>query len=113
MAPDRAAVSAQAAAAASVREPARGVGEGHGGGTGGGVYKIGGGVSPPTVIFKQDPEYSEEARKAKFQGTCIVQIIVGVDGRPRDIKVVRTLGLGLDEKAVEAISKYKFEPGKD
>jgi TonB family protein len=89
-----------------------GVGEGHGGGTGGGVFKIGGGVSPPTVIFKQDPEYSEEARKAKFQGTCIVQIVVGVDGRPRDIHVVRTLGLGLDEKAVEAISKYKFEPGK-
>ena len=89
-----------------------GVGEGHGGGTGGGVFKIGGGVSPPTVVFKVDPEYSEEARKAKFQGTCIVQIIVGVDGRPRDIHVVRTLGLGLDEKAVEAISKYKFEPGK-
>jgi periplasmic protein TonB len=89
-----------------------GVGEGRGGGTGGGVFKIGGGVSPPRVIYQPEAEYSEEARKAKFQGTCVVQIIVGVDGLPREIHVVRTLGLGLDEKAVEAVKRYRFEPGK-
>jgi len=88
-----------------------GVGEGRGGGTGGGVFKIGGGVSAPKLVYQAEAEYSEEARKAKFQGTCVVQIIVGVDGLPREIHVVRTLGLGLDEKAVEAVKKYKFEPG--
>ena len=53
------------------------------------------------LIYSPDPEYSEEARKAKFQGTCVLWLVVGPDGRPRDIKVARTLGLGLDEKAIE------------
>ena len=71
-----------------------------------------GGVSAPALLFKKEPEYSEEARKAKFQGTCVVQLVVGPDGLPHDMKVVRTLGLGLDEKAIEAVQKWKFEPGK-
>jgi TonB family protein len=89
-----------------------GVGAGHGGGTGGGAFRVGGGVSAPKVIFEPDPEYSEEARKAKFQGVCVVQLIVGTDGRPHEIKVQRSLGLGLDEKAIEAVNQWKFEPGK-
>src|SRR6266496_2416346 len=89
-----------------------GVGEGRGGGIGGGVFRIGGGVTPPKEVFSPEPEYSEEARKAKFQGTCVVQLVVGPDGLPHDMKVVRTLGLGLDEKAIEAVQKWKFEPGK-
>jgi len=87
-----------------------GVGAGRGGGTGGGVFRVGGGVSAPRPVFTPDPEYSEEARKAKYQGTCVLWLIVGPDGKPRDIKVARTLGLGLDEKAIEAVKQWKFEP---
>jgi len=87
-----------------------GVGAGRGGGTGGGVFRVGGGVSAPRPLFTPDPEYSEEARKAKYQGTCVLWLIVGPDGKPRDIKVSRTLGLGLDEKAIEAVRQWKFEP---
>jgi TonB family protein len=87
-----------------------GLGPGRGGGTGGGIFKVGGGVSAPRAIFTPDPEYSEEARKAKYQGTCILWLIVGPDGRPRDIKIARTLGMGLDQKAIEAVRNWKFEP---
>jgi periplasmic protein TonB len=87
-----------------------GYGPGRGGGTGGGVFRVGGGVSAPKALFAPDPEYSEEARKAKYQGTCVLWLIVGPDGRTRDIKVARTLGLGLDEKAIEAVKQWKFEP---
>ena len=87
-----------------------GVGEGRGGGVGGGVFRVGGGVSAPRVVYQPDPEYSEEARKAKYQGTCVLWLVVGPDGRPRDIRVARSLGLGLDEKAIEAVKTWKFEP---
>ena len=89
-----------------------GYGPGSGGGTGGGVFRVGGGVSAPRKIYDPDPEYSEEARKAKYQGTCVLYVIVGPDGRTRDIRVSRTLGLGLDEKAIEAVKTWRFEPGK-
>jgi TonB family protein len=89
-----------------------GVGPGSGGGIGGGVYRVGGGVLPPKVLYDPDPDYSEEARKAKFQGTVVLWVIVGPDGHPRDITVQRSLGMGLDEKAVEAVRRWKFEPAK-
>jgi len=88
-----------------------GFGAGSGGNTGGGAYKIGGGVSAPAVILKVEPEYSEEARKAKFQGTVLLSVIVDEKGNPRDLRVVRPLGLGLDEKAMEAVMKWRFRPG--
>jgi len=87
-----------------------GVGPGRGGGIGGGVFRVGGGVSAPRAVYTPDPEYSEEARKAKYQGTCVLWLIVSPDGRPRDIRVARTLGMGLDEKAIEAVRNWKFEP---
>ncbi len=87
-----------------------GYGPGRGGGTGGGVFRVGGGVSAPKKIYDPDPEYSEEARKAKYQGTCVLYVIVGSDGKPREIRVSRTLGLGLDEKAIEAVKTWRFEP---
>src|SRR2546426_4537299 len=87
-----------------------GVCEGRGGGTGGGVFRVGGGVSAPKAIYQPEPEYSEEARKAKYQGTCVLWLIVGPDGKPRDIKVSRNLGMGLDEKAIQAVKTWKFEP---
>lgn len=88
-----------------------GFGPGEGGGTGGGAFRIGGGVSAPTPIFKVEPEYSEEARKAKYQGTVLLAIVVDEEGRTRNIRVVRSLGMGLDEKAIEAVSKWRFRPG--
>ncbi len=88
-----------------------GFGPGSGGGFGGGVYKIGGGVSSPQLLFKVEPEYSEEARKAKFQGTVVLYVVVDEKGMPQDLKVVRPLGLGLDEKAIEAVTKWRFKPG--
>jgi len=89
-----------------------GLGPGSGGGFGGGAYRIGGGVSAPVLLAKVEPEYSEEARKAKFQGTVVLQVVVDENGRPRDLRVIRTLGLGLDEKAIEAVLKWRFRPGQ-
>jgi periplasmic protein TonB len=89
-----------------------GVGPGWGGGMGGGVYRVGGGVSAPRAIYTPDPEFSEEARKAKYQGTVVLWLVVGPDGRTQRIRVQRTLGMGLDEKAVEAIRLWRFEPAR-
>jgi TonB family protein len=88
-----------------------GVGPGSGGGFGGGAFRIGGGVSAPVPIYKVEPEYSEEARKAKFQGTVVLAIVVDETGKVTNIRVIRPLGMGLDEKAIEAVSKWRFRPG--
>jgi periplasmic protein TonB len=87
-----------------------GFGPGEGGGTGGGIFHVGGGVSPPRQIYAPEPEFSEEARKAKYQGVCTLGLIVGTDGRPSNIRVLNSLGMGLDEKAIEAVKNWKFEP---
>ena len=87
-----------------------GFGPGVGGGYGGGVFHVGGGVSPPRVIYQVDPEFSEEARKAKYQGTCTLMLVVDPNGRPRNIRVASSLGMGLDEKAIEAVKNWRFEP---
>ena len=87
-----------------------GLGPGEGGGTGGGIYSVGGGVTAPIPIFKPEPPYSEEARKAKYQGTVVLMIVVDAQGNVTDCKVVRPLGLGLDEKATETVRTWKFKP---
>lgn len=89
-----------------------GVGPGSGGGIGGGAYRVGGGVSAPRIIYAPDPEFSEEARKAKYQGTVVIWAVVDTQGNTRDIRVSRSLGMGLDEKAIDAIRKWRFEPGR-
>jgi len=89
-----------------------GVGPGSGGGIGGGAFRVGGGVSAPALLRKVEPEYSEEARKAKYQGTVQLAVEVWPDGRAHNIRVIRSLGLGLDEKAIEAVQKWTFAPGK-
>ncbi len=88
-----------------------GLGDGSGGGTGGGVFRAGGEVSSPILISKVEPEYSEEARKAKYSGTVLLSVVVDEHGIPQDIHVVRPLGLGLDEKAIEAVQRWRFRPG--
>jgi len=88
-----------------------GYGPGSDGGFGGGAYRVGNGVSAPILLFKKEPEYSEEARKAKYQGTVVLSIEVDPSGRAVNPRVLRSLGLGLDEKAVEAVRQWKFKPG--
>lgn len=87
-----------------------GVGEGSGGGIGGGVFKVGGAISAPRAVSTPDPEYTDEARIAKTQGTCVLWLIVDEKGRPRNIRVVRGLGFGLDAKAIEAVQQWRFQP---
>ena len=88
-----------------------GVGPGSGGGFGGGVFRVGGGVTAPSLLYKVEPEYSEEARKAKYQGTVVLYVEVDPSGKAVNPRIVRSLGLGLDEKAIEAVKKWKFKPG--
>jgi protein TonB len=89
-----------------------GYGPGSGGGTGGGVYHVGGGVSPPIPLFEPEPEYTDEARRAKFSGIVVVSLIVNAQGLAERVHVVRALGMGLDEKAIEAVRQYKFKPAE-
>lgn len=90
-----------------------GVGSGHGGpGVGPGIFHVGEGVSAPRPIFTPEPEFSEEARKAKYQGVVVLNIIVGTDGRVHNPRVIRSLGMGLDEKAIEGVKIWKFDPSK-
>jgi len=90
----------------------RGVGPGHEAGTGDGTFRMGKGMTAPRVIYQTDPEFSEEARKAKYQGNCLLGLIVDANGHPTNIRVLNALGMGLDEKAIESVKNWKFEPGK-
>ena len=76
------------------------------------VYKVGNGVTAPKAIYAPDPSFSDQARADHFQGTCVLSLIVGPDGRPYNIKPERTLGEGLDQKAIEAVRRWKFEPAR-
>jgi TonB family protein len=80
------------------------------------VYRVGGTaqnqVAPPHVESKIEPQYSEEARKHKLQGSILLSLVVDATGTPTQIAVLRPLGMGLDEKAIEAISQWKFTPGQ-
>lgn len=87
-----------------------GIGPGSGGNTGGGPMHVGGSVRPPSVLYSVEPEFSEEARKAKFSGNVQVYLWVDEEGKPSHVRVVRGVGMGLDEKAVEAVRQYKFKP---
>jgi TonB family protein len=75
------------------------------------IYRVGRGVTAPTVISKVDPEYSEAARIAKVQGTVVLEAVVAEDGVPKVLGVIRGLGYGLDENAVAAIERWRFKPG--
>jgi TonB family protein len=88
-----------------------GLGPGFGGGTGGGAFRPGtGGVGYPACLYCPEPQYSEDARKAKFQGIVVLQVIIQPDGHATNIQVVKGAGLGLDEKAIEAVRTWRFKP---
>jgi TonB family protein len=75
-----------------------------------GVYHVGNGVLAPELIHAVDPEYTMEARRNKYQGVCVVSLVVDEHGKPQNIQVVRHLEKGLDHSAVVAVSKYQFKP---
>jgi protein TonB len=88
-----------------------GLGPGEGGGTGGGVFRAGvNGVGTPSCFYQPAPEYSEEARKTKYQGAVVVEGVINLDGRVTDIKVVKGVGMGLDENAVAAVKTWRCKP---
>ncbi len=90
-----------------------GLGPGTGGNYGGGLRRVGGGVSSPELISKVEPEFSEEARKAKFMGVVTVNLIVDTKGMPQNVHILRGVGMGLDEKALEAVRQYRFKPAME
>jgi TonB family protein len=88
-----------------------GLGPGSGGGTGGGVYNAGtGGYGFPACLYCPTAQYSDEAVKAKYQGTVELIAVITADGRATDIHVAKGVGLGLDEKAIEAVRAWRFKP---
>jgi TonB family protein len=74
------------------------------------IYHVGGDVTAPTLVFAPDPEFTEKARRAKYQGVCVISTVVDAQGNPTRVQVVRQLGMGLDKKAVEAVKQYRFKP---
>ncbi len=91
-----------------------GMGGGSGGGIGSGVgpYVVGGGVKPPAALFQPLPLYTEDARKARTEGIVVIQAIIRKDGTVDSFKVLRGLGYGLDESAINTIAtKWRFKPG--
>lgn len=75
------------------------------------VYRVGRDVTAPHATYAPDPEYSEEARIAKLQGTCALSVVVGANGKPYHIRISHSLGMGLDEKSIEAVRRWQFDPG--
>ena len=77
----------------------------------GNSFRVGNGITAPRLVQKLEPSYSDDARAAKFQGTVTLKVVIDTDGIAKDVQVVKSLGYGLDEKAVEAIDQWKFAPG--
>jgi TonB family protein len=86
--------------------------EGKGGGSGGGGYIVEGAITSPVLVSEVMPEYSEEARKARFEGTVVLDTVIREDGSVQVRRVMRSAGFGLDEKAIAAVLKWRFKPGK-
>ena len=90
-----------------------GMGQGTGGNTGGGVKQVGGSVSAPVEIYKVEPEFSDEARRAKLSGNVLVNLWVDQSGRATHVRVLQGLGMGLDEKAIDAVRQFRFKPAME
>lgn len=91
----------------------QGLGSGEGGNIGGGSYSEGAGITDPIAIYSPDPQFSNAAREAKYQGTVVLWVTIGVDGRAHKITVAKRLGLGLDQKAILAVKKWLFKPAME
>jgi TonB family protein len=77
-----------------------------------GVFRVGGGVKPPRAVYQPEPEFTEIARKVKYQGVMTMALIVDENGLPQKISVQSPLGAGLDEKALHAVESWKFQPAQ-
>jgi periplasmic protein TonB len=88
-----------------------GLGPGSGGGTGGGVFRAGvNGVGIPVCFYQPPPEYSDEARKVKYQGAVVVEGVIGLEGKISNIRIIKGVGMGLDENAVAAVKTWRCKP---
>lgn len=76
----------------------------------GGPYAVGKAVSPPGILNQHEPPYSEEAREARYQGTLVMSVIIDAEGKVSDVRVVKPLGMGLDQQAVRTVRTWKFKP---
>ena len=75
------------------------------------LHNVGGDVASPLLIRKVEPSYTEKARDAKLEGSVMLSIEIWEDGKPHNIQVLRGIGMGLDEQAVEAVEQWEFKPG--
>jgi TonB family protein len=89
-----------------------GIGPGSGGGTGGGPFQPGAGIDPPTLVKEIRPTYTDAARRQAIEGDVVLEIVVRQDGSVGDVRVRRTLGAGLEQKAIEAVRQWRFRPAK-
>lgn len=89
-----------------------GIGPGTGGGFGGGAYRPGSGVAPPRLIHEERPRYTEDARQRGITGDVLLEIIVLRDGSVGDVRLLRRLGAGLDEQAIQAVRQWRFSPAE-
>jgi len=89
-----------------------GLGAGTGGGTGGGVYQPGAGIDPPTLVREVRPVYTDEARRQRIEGDVILEIVVRSDGSVGSIRVKHSLGGGLDQRAIDAVRQWRFNPAR-
>lgn len=89
-----------------------GIGEGSGGGTGGGPYRPGSGVDPPRLLKEVRAQYSDQARRANLEGEVELEIVIRRDGTVGDVKILRGLGLGLNDQAVQAVRQWRFSPAR-
>jgi len=89
-----------------------GIGPGSGGGTGGGPYQPGAGIDPPTLVKEIRPTYTDAARRQAIEGDVVLEIVVRSDGSVGNVRVRRTLGAGLEQKAIDAVRQWRFLPAK-
>lgn len=89
-----------------------GVGSGSGGGTGGGPFRPGTGIEPPTLVREVRPSYTDDARRRSIEGDVVLEIVVLRDGRVGNVRTLRSLGAGLDQKAAEAVRQWRFNPAR-
>jgi TonB family protein len=78
----------------------------------GDAFRVGGGVTAPALVAKVEPQYPQDALNARVEGTVVLAVVVGADGVARDLRVIRSLRPDLDQKAMEAVSQWKFQPGQ-
>jgi TonB family protein len=89
-----------------------GIGPGTGGGTGGGPYRPGSGIDPPSLLREVKPQYTDEGRRQGVEGDVVLEIVVRRDGTVGEIKILRRLGAGLDQKAIDAVRQWRFSPAR-